>query len=136
MCGRRPRCKRNLTFCVLVGCKSCVRPVVAAHDRWPWTRSHRTALQRNEPLGSTEVTHPFHPLRGQRFVVLKIRKVSGTPTLSVRHPDLGSFTLPQEWTDWRRPAEPAGIPLIIDAFGLAALTEIVDLLTSDAKGLD
>jgi hypothetical protein len=86
-------------------------------------------------LGSAEVTHPFHPLRGQRFVVLKIRKVSGVETLSVRHPDLGSFTLPQEWTDWRSP-QPAGTSSVIDAFGLAALAEILELLTGDRKGLD
>ncbi|MBU1210331.1 MAG: recombinase family protein [Alphaproteobacteria bacterium] len=35
MCGRHPRCKRNLASLLAVGCKSCVRPVVAAHDRWP-----------------------------------------------------------------------------------------------------
>ena len=28
-------------------------------------------------MGSAEVTHPFHPRRGQRFVVLKVRQVSG-----------------------------------------------------------
>jgi hypothetical protein len=88
-------------------------------------------------LGSAEVTHPFHPLRGQRFAVLKVRKLSGVATLSVRHPELGSFALPQEWTDWRAPAEPTGNALMIDAFGLAALAEIVDFLTRDSKkGLD
>jgi hypothetical protein len=35
MCGRRPRCKRILTWLLAVGCKSCVRPVCAADDRWP-----------------------------------------------------------------------------------------------------
>jgi hypothetical protein len=83
-------------------------------------------------LGSTEVTHPFHPLRGRRFVVLKVRKISGVETLSVRHPDLGSFALPQDWTDWRASAELADTSLMFDAFGLAALAEIVDLLTRDA----
>src|SRR5580693_7541121 len=28
-------------------------------------RPDRTALSRNRPLGSAEVIHPFHPLRGQ-----------------------------------------------------------------------
>jgi len=54
-------------------------------------------------LGSAEVIHPFHPLRGQRFVVLKVRIVSGVETLSLRHADLGSFALPREWTDWGAP---------------------------------
>ena len=30
MCGRRPRCKRNLGVQLAVGCKSCVRPARAA----------------------------------------------------------------------------------------------------------
>src|SRR6516164_2506555 len=34
----------------------------------------------SRPLGSAEITHPFHPLRGQRFVVLKVRTVSGVET--------------------------------------------------------
>src|SRR5258706_15725863 len=60
--------------------------------------AHRTALLSRQPLGSAEVTHPFHPLRGQRFVVLKVRRVSGVETLSLRHPDLGSFAMGREGT--------------------------------------
>jgi hypothetical protein len=80
-------------------------------------------------LGSAEITHPFHPLHGQRFSVLKIRRVSGVPTLSMRHPDLGSFAVPQEWTDRGAPQEPTGTPLLVDAFGLSELAMIVDFLT-------
>jgi hypothetical protein len=42
-------------------------------------------------LGSVEITHPFHPLRGHQFVVLKIRKVSGVETLSLRHAERELF---------------------------------------------
>src|ERR1700730_7076403 len=66
----------------------------SARSRSPHTR--RTALLANQPLGSAEVTHPFHPLRGQRFVVLKVRRVSGVETLSLRHVELGSFAVPRE----------------------------------------
>jgi hypothetical protein len=65
-------------------------------------------------------------LRGQRFVVLKLRTVSGIETLSLRHPDLGSFAVPRDWTDW---ASPGSQPrsgderLLVDAFGLIALVE-------------
>jgi hypothetical protein len=79
-------------------------------------------------LGSAEVVHPFHPLRGQRFVVLKVRMVSGVETLSLRHTDLGSFAMPREWTDWARPGSQGcsgGQPLLVDAFGLVALAELV-----------
>src|SRR5260370_25885201 len=62
-------------------------------------QSHRTTLRSRQPLGSAEVTHPFHPLRGHRFVVLKVRRVSGIEALSLRHSELGSFAMPREWTD-------------------------------------
>jgi hypothetical protein len=84
-------------------------------------------------LGSAEVTHPFHPLCGHRFVVLKVRRVSGVETLSLRHADLGSFALLREWTDWAPPGTqtaPTGVqPLFVDAFGLLGLVELVTRLT-------
>ena len=102
-------------------------------DRWQLAQPHRTALQSRQPLGSAEVTHPFHPLCGHRFVVLKVRRVSGVETLSLRHADLGSFALPREWTDWAPPGTqtaPTGVqPLFVDAFGLLGLVELVTRLT-------
>jgi hypothetical protein len=90
-------------------------------------------------LGSAEVTHPFHPLRGHQFVVLKVRRVSGIDTLSLRHSELGSFAMPREWTDLSPPnahvTATDGQPLITDAFGLVALNELVVLLTRK-RGLD
>jgi len=84
-------------------------------------------------LGSAEVTHPFHPLRGHRFVVLKVRRISGVETLSLRHSELGSFAMPREWTDWAPPnahvTPTDGKLLITDAFGLLALNELVASLT-------
>jgi len=90
-------------------------------------------------LGSAEVIHPFHPLRGQRFVVLKVRRVSGVETLSLRHADLGSFAMPRDWTDWARPeaqASATNVPLLIDAVGLVALAELIEALAHDQSGVD
>lgn len=67
-------------------------------------RSSRTAQTDNSPLGWAEVVHPFHPFRGQRFEVLKTRRVSGVETLIVRHPERGTCTLAREWTDWSEPS--------------------------------
>jgi hypothetical protein len=83
-------------------------------------------------LGSVEVTHPFHPLRGQKFAVLKLRTVSGVATLSVRHPDFGSLAIRADWTDWSVVNE-GSQSLIIDAFGLAELAAIVESLGRDPK---
>jgi hypothetical protein len=91
-------------------------------------------------LGSAEVTHPFHPLWGQRFVVLKVRRVSGVETLSLRHADLGSFAMIREWTDWAPPSAQTATtapPLLIDAFGLVALAGVVEsIFGTAATGID
>src|SRR5258708_30315498 len=79
------------------GCESCASP-----------RSARTALDRNSHLGWAEIRHPFHPLRGQRFEVLKARRIAGTDTLLLRELDRGSFSIAREWTDWADP--PLGFP--------------------------
>ena len=78
------------------------------------------------------VTHPFHPLRGQKFSVLKLRTVAGVVRLSVRHPELGTFAMRADWTDWAVASTP-GQPLMIDAFGLVDLAEIVESLNRDSK---
>ena len=51
----------------------------------------------------------------------------------MRHAELGSFAVPQEWTDKGAPAAEAGDhALMIDAFGLAELSAIVDFLMRDS----
>jgi hypothetical protein len=73
-------------------------------------------------------------LCGQRFVVLKLRTISGVETLSLRHADLGSFAMPREWTDWASPGAQtcsSDARLLLDAVGLVALAELV---SSIARG--
>src|SRR5215469_3450180 len=101
----------------------------APRDRQSSARLLRTALQPGQTLGSAEITHPFHPLLGQRFAVLMIRKVSGVERLSLRHAE-GSFAVRRDWTDWAPPGSPTEAanndpPLLIDASGLLALSEVV-----------
>jgi hypothetical protein len=109
-------------------------------DSGPWRspHAHRTAQQSKQPLGSAEITHPFHPLRGCRFVVLKIRRVSGVELLSLRDADLGSFAIAREWTDWAvsEPAADFLPPLILNAEGLLALAEQLAALGKDSSKVD
>jgi hypothetical protein len=88
----------------------------------------QTALLRSSHLGWTAIRHPFHPLRGQRFEVLKKRRVAGVDTLILRDPAFGSFGIAREWTDWADPS-------VYDLFGLPpsrlsaeSLLELVTLL--------
>jgi len=55
-------------------------------------------------LGWAEITHPYHPFRGQRFYVLKTRRISGVETLVLRHQARGTFAVPREWTDQANPS--------------------------------
>jgi hypothetical protein len=54
-------------------------------------------------------------------------------TLSLRHPDLGSFAMRREWTDWGAPdtgTAPGIEPVIVDAFGLVGLAELAESILS------
>lgn len=59
--------------------------------------------------------------------------------MSLRHADLGSFALPREWTDWGPPgfqARAGEQRLLVDAFGLARLAELVASLGNIDFGVD
>ena len=89
-------------------------------------------------MGWAEILHPYHPLRGQRFRVLKERRVAGVDTLILRDVERGSFGIAREWTDWRNPSpyELLGLPpRRLDAesfFDLIALLE--QLISQEQKG--
>jgi Family of unknown function (DUF5372) len=87
-------------------------------------------------LGWAEIRHPFHPLRGQRFQVLKTRRMGGVDTLILREPARGSFSVAREWTDWADPSlyESLGLPpRRLDADLLLELAVLLERLTSKPK---
>jgi len=55
------------------------------------------------PFGWAEITHPFHPRRGQRFAVLKARCVAGVDTLILRDTERGTLAVARDWTDLAAP---------------------------------
>jgi hypothetical protein len=90
-------------------------------------------------LGWAEILHPFHPLRGHRFQVLKTRRVGGVDTLILREPVRGSFCVPREWTDRADPSLYDSIdfpPHRLDAALLLELVALLERLTPESqKGL-
>jgi hypothetical protein len=59
--------------------------------------------------------------------------------LSLRHPDLGSFAMPRDWTDWAPPGSQrrsGDDRLLLDAFGLIALAEVIASIGSDDRQVD
>jgi hypothetical protein len=82
-------------------------------------------------LGWATVTHPFHPLRGKRFLVLKVRRAGGREVLSLRDEQKGTIALPREWTDQAPPSMVSGtLPQapILNPACLIQLSELVQLL--------
>jgi hypothetical protein len=71
----------------------------------------------NDPLGFVVVTHPFHPLDGQRLEILFARRRAGATVFTCSGGFSGQITLPESWTD--RGELPEAHRLSAD--GLAAL---------------
>jgi len=88
----------------------------------------QTALDRNSHLGWAEICHPFHPLRGQRFEVLKKRRIAGVDTLILRECKRGSFSIAREWTDWADPSLYDPLDLPPQRLNADSLFELVTLL--------
>src|SRR5205823_3781709 len=79
-------------------------PPFVRSDPTQSARSAQTALNHKQHLGWAEIRHPFHPLRGQRFEVLKERRIGGVDTLVLRELERGTFSVAREWTDWADPS--------------------------------
>jgi len=75
-------------------------------------------------LGFVVVTHPFHPLTGQRLEVLFAKRRAGATVLVCSGGPCGSVTLPESWTNR---GEPAGTGRL-SAEGLAALGAVTHAL--------
>jgi len=75
-----------------------------------------------------EISHPFHPLRGGRFEVLKKRRVAGVDTLILRELERGTLSVPREWTDWADPSPYDSLTLPPHRLAADSLFELVALL--------
>lgn len=62
-------------------------------------RLELTALKYSQSSGLATITHPFHPLRGQRFKILSSKTFNNEDILSLQGSHQGTFGIPREWTD-------------------------------------
>jgi uncharacterized protein DUF5372 len=69
--------------------------------RW---RRHSAALPSGD-LGFVVVTHPFHPLSGQRLDVLYVKRRGGDSVFVCSGGVSGQMTLPWSWTDRGEPPQ-------------------------------
>ena len=82
----------------------------------------------HSPLGWAEISHPFHPLRGRRFEVLKKRRIAGVDTLILRELERGTLSIPREWTDWADPTPYDALTRPPHRLAAECLFELVALL--------
>jgi hypothetical protein len=88
-------------------------------------------------LGWAEIRHPFHPRKGERFAVLRSRRIGGVDTVILRDGELGSFTVALEWTDL---AAPSSMELVdgstarLEVYALCDLVTLIDALAARSIG--
>ena len=92
-----------------------------------------TAHSNSSPLGWAEIRHPFHPLRGQSFPILKQRRVAGVDTFVLRGLEGGTFCVAREWTDRADPCpyQALGLSPRFEATLLIELAKLLEQLSPD-----
>src|ERR1700686_437541 len=86
----------------------------------------------NPALGWALITHPFHPLKGQRYAILKIRKIAGREVFNLYDEKKGSLPIPRDWTDKAVLSADVGLiepAPILDARCLLKLHDLVQAIT-------
>jgi Family of unknown function (DUF5372) len=79
------------------------------------------------------VTHPFHPLRGQKLELVHVPRKANSK-LSVRHPEGRCFRIPRDWTDFEIQQDeqsPAPLDRLLDINGLRAVAGIISNLKTE-----
>jgi hypothetical protein len=105
-------------------------------DLEEWGQTIQTALLPNPSLGWALITHPFHPLKGQRFAILKIRKVAGREVLSLYDDKRGSLPIPRDWTDQAVLSPDAGLIEPAPILDARCLLKLHDLVRAATKRID
>lgn len=80
------------------------------------------------------ITHPQHPLRGQRVEIVRVRR-GVTPDLIVRLPGGLCAALAVDWTDYLAPgtgALPLPAPHLLAVEGLRQLAQLVAQFRDEA----
>jgi hypothetical protein len=71
----------------------------AVCGRWGFRRRRHSHRLCSDDLGFVVVTHPFHPLRGERLEVLFVKRRGASRVFVCAWAVGGQVTLPESWTD-------------------------------------
>ncbi len=96
-------------------------------------RSVQIAHKANNLLGCATITHPFHPLRGKNYEVLKVKEVNKERLYSLRTGS-GVVCVPESWTDRKvQPESLKGPKLPFDAHTLRELAQLLSSFKNAPK---
>ena len=87
-------------------------------------------------MGWALITHPFHPLKGQRLAILKIRKMAGGEVLSLYDDQKGSLPIPRDWTDQTLLSPHAGLIEPAPILDARCLLKLQDLVRAATESID
>ncbi len=86
-------------------------------------------------LPSVIVTHPFHPLRGEKLALVH-RPRKPHSRLKVRGPEGKTFYIPRDWTDYEaqqgRPPQ-AAPDRLLDIRGLRAVAAVISSIKAESS---
>ncbi len=105
-------------------------------------RSQSTTLDHNNISEWAEITHPFHPLLGHKFPVLKSRKLAQRDMLSLKGGEHGTVCVPREWTDKADPVPWLELSISAPILSYSCLRELATLVmalrqkSQKKKGVD
>ncbi len=97
------------------------------------SRLNRTTHISNRYLGYVTITHPFHPLQGQRLEILSTRKWGEKDIFSLQTEAMGTIAVARDWTDKTDPgfyAELLEQEPILSVAHLVSLSELLNQLDS------
>jgi hypothetical protein len=107
---------------------------------WPyrssWGYPQRTTPSSQPPSGFVTITHPHHPLRGQRVEIVRIRR-GNDPDLIVVLPDGRHAAIALSSTDYASLLEsPPTVAAehLLDLDGLRRVIQLLDRLAQRAQG--
>jgi hypothetical protein len=103
---------------------------MASNARWESGSSRHTTPSSQSPSGFVTITHPHHPLRGQRVEIVRLRR-GNDPDLIVVLPDGRHAAIALSSTDYAPPLESPpiiGAEHLLDLDGLRQVIKLLDRL--------
>src|SRR5437762_1066393 len=103
---------------------------MANNGRWGSGSPKHTTPSSQPSSGSVTITHPHHPLRGQRVEIVRLRR-GIDPDLIVRLPDGRHAAIAMSSTDYL--SSPEDLPRataehLLDLGGLRSVLQLLDLI--------